>query len=196
MKERFKAKDIRKYEGKNRLIYDFHPPFENLLNVTYRDECMTKVRLPGELFTSLIKNNRPNYIKLLPYDITVYELKRGNEWVGESNYLGINTGNKLMLFLDKDADHSTLSLLWILLHEFRHKIQEHNSYIESCQRNRNRKLWLSTFKDEDTALHVYHEIDPSEVDANTFACEILEVDYPGSKFGITKKRLKKLRYKV
>ena len=55
-------------------------------------------------------------------------------------------------------------------------------------------MWLNSYgKNINSVKHVFHEVDPLEVEANTFACEILDIPYPNSKFSITKKTLKRLK---
>jgi DNA integrity scanning protein DisA with diadenylate cyclase activity len=94
----------------------------------------------------------------------------------------------MTLYLRKDGEHSQLSLLWILLHEFRHKIQAAVSSVSTNLDNDNFKYFMDYLKnkgnDENNINHVLHEILPYEIDANIFACELLNIGYPGSKFQI------------
>ena len=131
----------------------------------------------------------PVYVDLITDEM------RKNPWVANTKYLGsthTTSGTKLWV----DPNITNIELLWILLHEFRHWIQYHNPVLFSCVNNKNVKLWMSSFKDRDIAEHVLHEIHPAEVDANIYACEKLNLSYPGSKFDITKERLELLELKT
>ena len=186
--ESFKKKDIKRYHELNDKIEK--QDIEELLNITY-DEEVKHIVMPNRLFTKIIKDKRPEYIKYLPYNVHVKKLVRGNNiWLQKSKYLGIDEGNELTLHVDIETKHKILSLLWLLLHEFRHKLQYNLSYVK----NKNLEKWFE-FHDytKHSMEHVFHEILPYETDANTFACELLEIDYPNSKFKITKETLKRLQ---
>ena len=104
---------------------------------------------------------------------------------------------KLLINPKKVKKIKTISILWLLLHEFRHHIQFQDKNILSVVKNKNTKKFWKFFDNKnklDLAEHTLHELNPLEIDANMFASEILEIPYPNnkSKFSLTNKRLKKL----
>ena len=125
MSEQFKESDILKYSSFV-LYYKAisllrSKNIEPFLRVTYEFD---KFKLPVELFTYILLEKRPDLKKYAPYDVHVKKLNRGlNPWLQETHYLGLNDKDKLVLFLDENFEHSEVELLWILFHEFRHKIQ-------------------------------------------------------------------------
>ena len=193
-KEKFKKEDIKSYEEEDR-YHTCNRKQRDLVDVKYLSEEVKHIKLPTKFFTHLIEHDRDYLTKYLPYNIKISKLNReGNDWLKESNYLGLNEGEDLILCLDSNHNHSVLSLLWVMLHEFRHKIQHLNNSINSVIRNQNTDKWLDNYrKDINLLNHVFHEILPFEVDANVFACEILNIEYPGSKFEITDKTLEMLK---
>ena len=191
-RENFKQEDIDKYEDLNDDMILFHKT--NYLNVEYLDDEVKHIKLPAKLFSYLIDTNiSSKYKSLLPYNVKIKKLNREGYWLQHTNYMGLQDENELTLHLAHDKEHSTLSLLWILLHEFRHKIQLNTKSISSNVFNNNYEMLLKYInKPTDKTLHVFHEILPYEIDANVFACEILNIEYPGSKFEITEETLKML----
>jgi hypothetical protein len=169
---------------------------KSLLDITYVTPKTKNIEIPEILFSYLLIKNRPELVKYTPFKIVVEELIKGNNvWLKNTKKLGLNDEEKkiLTLRLDLKGKHSVLSFLWLLFHEFRHHIQFQNPSILSCLDNKNREMWLNYYgKSLDSVKHVFHEIDPLEVDANTFACEILDIPYPNSKFSITIQTLKRL----
>jgi hypothetical protein len=186
-----------KYKNLN-IIIKKNIIFDYVLNVTYDVPFNEKIDVPKELFCYLLQTKRPDLLKyLFSFKIVVEELISGNNpWLKKRGKLGLydeKTG-VLTLRLSLNKQHSVISFLWLLFHEFRHHIQFNNLNILSCLDNRNREMWLNYYdKNVDTVKHVFHEIDPLEVDANTFACDILDIPYPGSTFAITEKTLKRLK---
>jgi hypothetical protein len=182
--ERFRKCDIEFYKGSEHSL-GFLPCCD--IDIVHVDAEVGHIDIPRRLFSHLIRTHRPALIKYFPYQVGLYKLDRGNNiWLQKTKYLGLNDGDVLKLYLDHEHDHSVVSLLWILLHEFRHKVQFHDPCIMSNINNNNVKQWKAHYGvDIDVVNHVFHEIDPQEVDANVFASEILNIPYPGSKFNIT-----------
>lgn len=189
-------KDIQRYNKLNDILINDDYSVR-LLDITYEVPITEKIELPNALFSKILTEKRPELVKYLPFKIIVKELIRGdNVWLKKTKKLGLYDEVKgvLTLHLDLENKRNVLAFLWLLFHEFRHHIQFHNPNILSCLDNKNREMWLKSYgKSIDSVKHVFHEIDPLEVDANTFACEILEIPYPNSKFSITKKTLKRLK---
>jgi hypothetical protein len=192
----YKKEDIIKYKKLNDKVKKTFSG-ELLLEITYTTPKTKNIEIPEKLISYLLIKNRPELVKYTPFKIVVEELIRGdNVWLKNTKKLGLYDQEKkiLTLRLDLKAKHKTLSFLWLIFHEFRHHIQFQNPNILSCLDNKNREMWLNYYgKSLDSVKHVFHEIDPLEVDANTFACEILDISYPNSKFSITKQTLKKLK---
>jgi len=196
MMEHFHQSDIERFEIQNNQLHSKFT-WSGDFRVEY-DEEVRHISLPTALFMHIINNRRYDILKsnvLFPNIVKVHKLDRGdNPWLKDTHYLGFqqDSANKyeMWLYLDQHYNHSIVSLLWLMMHEFRHKMQYFNLYMISCLDNTNRDKWLSTYKCRDTALHVFHEIDPAEVDVNVFACEMLDIPYPGSKFEITNDTLK------
>ena len=199
MKELFLKKNIKRYDEFCNGLKTYEIGFKHIIDVQYEYD---KYELPIGAFCYVILPVYQQYKKHInkqsPYVITVKELKPPyNYWLNDSGYLGINSDSTLELFLKPDFEHSQLSMLWLMLHEYRHFLQYNVPIINSCLDNKNREKWIKYFcgKDEEkmnTFLHVFHEVDPMEVDANTFASEKLDIKYPGSKFTITNETLKML----
>jgi hypothetical protein len=191
----YRKEDLVKYKNLN---IDAIKTFsgKSLLDITYIIPKTKNIEIPEFLFSNLLIKNRPELVKYTPFKIVVEELVRGNNvWLKNTKKLGLYDDELkvLTLHLDLKVKHRVLPFLWLLFHEFRHHIQFQNSNILSCLDNKNREMWLNYYgKNIDTIKHVFHEIDPLEVDANTFACEILDIPYPNSKFSITKQTLKRL----
>lgn len=187
--------DIKKYKKLNTELIksDYNV---SLLEITYDIPQTDNIIIPNKLFSKILIEKRPELIKYFPFKIIVKELIRGdNVWLKKTKKLGLYNKKKgtLTLHLDLEVKHRVLPFLWLLFHEFRHHIQFNNSNILSCLDNKNREMWLNYYgKNIDSVKHVFHEVDPLEVEANTFACEILNIPYPNSKFSITKKTLKRL----
>ena len=188
--------DLKKYKKLNRKLESENYSVQ-LLDITYDTPETNNIKIPNRLFSQILTEKRPDLIKYTPFKIIVKELIRGdNPWLKKTTKLGLNdweTGN-LKLYLDLEVKHQVLPFLWLLFHEFRHNVQSHNLKVLSCLDNKNRDMWLNYYgKNIDSVKHVFHEVDPLEVDANTFACEILNIPYPNSMFSITKKTLKRLK---
>ena len=191
-------KDLIKYEKLNKRV--LNNTFKlKALDIIYEIEQKDNIRIPVELFSKILFEKRPELIKYAPFKIIVKKLDRGeNPWLKKTKLLGLYDNDKgiLTIHIDLNLKYRTLPFLWLLFHEFRHHIQFHNKNILSCLDNKNREMWLNHYDYTiNSVKHVFHEIDPLEIDANTFACEILNIPYPNSKFSITKKTLKRLQPK-
>lgn len=205
--EVFKEADIELYNTLSCIVSNFG--YQTKYHI---DDCFSlsyssnyKPELPLELMLELL-DKKLVFSKLphglfqsyFPYKITVHKLERGeNPLLQNTHYLGLNHYNgDLDLYLDEDHEHSVVSLLWILLHEFRHKMQVKNPNIESCVKENANIIDIKQFLmekleiTEDKFNHVFHEYLPYEIDANTFACETLGITYPGSKFNFDEDLLK------
>ena len=189
-------KDIQRYNKLNDDLTNANYSVR-LLDITYEVPITKKIEIPNALFSKILIKKRPELVKYLPFKIIVKELIRGNNvWLKKTKKLGLYNEEEgvLTLHLDLENKRNVLAFLWLLFHEFRHHVQFRNPNILSCLDNKNREMWLNSYgKNIDSVKHVFHEVDPLEVDANTFACEILEIPYPNSKFSITKKTLKRLK---
>jgi len=154
------------------------------------------IDLPIKLFAHILMTKRPDLKKYLPMTVIVKKLENPEKsyWTYRTRYVGItdNFGN-FYLHLRDNIQHSIVEILWILFHEFRHIVQFKNQNIRTNIYNSNLDLWLKTYTKEPILIeHVLHEIMPKEIDANIFACEMLEIDYPGSKFQLTEDTIKML----
>ena len=197
-KKGYRKSDIKKYRKLNKEILK-NPCALNVLDITYETAFKENIRIPCELFSHILKEKKPELLKYTPFKIVVEKLIRGNnKWLKKTNILGIynNETNVLTFRVDIEKEFNPLPFLWLLFHEFRHHVQFNDSNIISCLDNKNRDMWLNHYDYTlNSVKHVFHEIDPLEIDANTFACEILDIPYPNSKFSITKKTLKRLEPK-
>lgn len=163
-----------------------------------------EIDMLNSMFSKIITLRKKNLInKFTPYNITIKELIVHNEWTKNAHYIAINKGDgTLSLFLSKEkiskmSEFPYANLLWVLFHEFRHKIQQKNKHISSVTHHQNwsnaNKFFQEHFnKDEDLINHIFHELNPAEVDANVFASEITGIMFTGNIFDINEKSLKLL----
>ena len=194
MKEHFLQTDVDRYELLNSNIQKYSSETNDYdIRVSYE---RVKLKLPIELFKLMLTTRSIDAKKYFPYVMTVKPLtyvERGNSyWLSESAHLGLSEFDtkQLTLYVDENMQHSSLSLCWILLHEFRHLMQYETRSLKTNVFNDNEGQWIkhccaSFDVDEKTVRHVFHEVNPAEIDANIFACETLDIEYPGSKFQIT-----------
>jgi len=191
----YRKADIKKYQKLNEKVSE-DLFVMNVLDISYETPYKDNIAIPCHLFSQILVQKRPDLLKYLPFKIVVKELVRGdNPWLKKTKKLGIYDEEKgvLTLHLDLEEDHKVVAFLWLLFHEFRHHVQSHNPQILSCLDNKNREMWLNQYPYTLRSVeHVFHEVDPLEVEANTFACEILDIQYPNSKFSITEETLKRL----
>lgn len=199
--EIFKREDVDRYDrqydrlvNKGILKQGYDPRETHFINILHIDDEFSNLTIPSKYLYLLLYDKHCQYLKYLPMYVNVRKLERGeNEWLGDTHYLGIYDNGVLNLYLESGYGHSILSLCWILLHEFRHLIQEREDTVKSCIYNKNLDMWKSSYGcDMNVLNHVLHEIMPAEVDANIFACELLGINYPNSKFAITEQTLKKI----
>lgn len=197
-KKNYRKEDIIRYRNLNKKLS--HENYSvGLLDVKIDKSLKKHINIPNALFSKILTEKRPDLVKFTPFKIKIQKLERGgNPWLKKVTFLGIYDEEKkiLTLSVDKKNKIEVVSFLWILFHEFRHHVQFSNNNIKSCLDNKNREMWLNHYDYTlNSVKHVFHEVDPLEVDANTFACEMLEIPYPNSKFSITKKTLKRLKPK-
>ncbi len=157
------------------------------------------------LFSYILKTKRPDLFKHTPYRISLFPLVEKNEWTG-GDYVAIEQKDgtlELYLAFEKIKQYESFpihSLVWVLFHEFRHKIQQSNEQISSVLKfpnwnNFNTYMQKTIKKSEDLINHIFHELNPAEVDANIFACEMTGGKFNGNAFNITPDSLKKLSKK-
>ncbi len=157
------------------------------------------------LFSYILSVKRPDLFKHTPYRITLFNLSKSNQWTG-GDYVAVNMDDgtlKLHLAIHKLICYSEFpiyQLVWVLFHEFRHKIQLTDDLIKSVigfpnWENFKKYTKKQTGKSEDLINHIFHELNPAEVDANIFACEITGCKFSGNAFNITKDSLKLLAKK-
>ena len=201
MKENFKKEDIIRFNDLEKEIRGSKYPYLKCINLSKANDEIKHIKIPLKLFGYILMNERPKLLKYTPFNLKIDKLERkDNYWLKDTNYLGITyTNNNIDLFLNPEHNYENVELLWIILHEFRHIVQHQNMVLDSCTYNNNLSMFYNYFTrqeiDKNKVEHVFHELIPSEVDANIFACEILNIDYPGSKFEITNKTLKQLNGK-
>lgn len=174
---------------------------KSLIELEYEEgaEILRDFNIPVKTFSYLIKKYRPEYIQYTPYRIKVKVLKRGNNrWLQNTHLLGINHEDylELHIFPEMIKEVRPISVLWLLLHEFKHHVQANNPAIKSMTLDySNYNYWKDEYMinqlayHDNTIDHVFHELAPFEIDANLFACELLNIEYPGSSFHLTKETL-------
>lgn len=185
MIKELKKDELRKWDRLNDQAEDL--PGESLLSITYKDDLREKIKLPGKLFTKIINEKRPEYMRYLPYEITIQKLDESEEnlknpYIKKDKLLGINDGDFLTFHVGSEYKPTAKGLLWLLLHEFRHKVQANKPSIKST-------VFSTVFEElleklnytEDSINHVFHELLPYEVDANTFANEMMDIEYSSGK---------------
>jgi hypothetical protein len=161
------------------------------------------------LFSYLIKKLKPEYIQYLPYKVTVKKLVNKNQFT-TGQYVAVNKNNgtlDLHLAFEKIppgddffSSGAGYKLVWVLAHEFRHKIQLNDERIQTVLdypnwENFNIFMQNKFNQSQDTIDHVFHELNPAEVDANIFACELTGIKFNGTKFDINNDLLKLLKKK-
>lgn len=157
------------------------------------------------LFFQLIDMYRPDLFQYLPYKIEMMELVEKNQWTS-GTYVAINRPDgtlELHLNYTKLSDPEqfpkfpTEALLWVIMHEFRHKVQLNDEALRSVLefpnwKNFNEFMQNHFIKNEDLINHIFHELNPAEVDANTFASEMTGIKFKGNAFNIDSDSLKLL----
>ncbi len=188
--------ELASMENKEQLIkFKFEPEI---------DERFTAwLRLVNVLFSSTLLTNKPELIKYCPYEVRVNQLIEKNEWTtghytaveNDDGTLDLSLNFKKLFALD---ELPTNKMVWVLFHEFRHKIQLYDEQIKSVIEHSN---WLNfkiymmhkTGKDEDFINHIFHELNPAEVDAHIFACQMTGIKFTGTAFDITDEKLQLLK---
>jgi hypothetical protein len=172
----------------------------------YGKEIRENMNEANLLFSYLLLEKFPQYKKYTPYTVNLFDLVPKNEYTS-GTYVAINKDNgELDLYLSFKKIKSECkqfpiyTLIWVLFHEFRHKIQLHDNEIKSVinypnWRNFNAFMQKEYKKSEDTINHIFHELNPAEVDANIFACEVTKIRFNGNLFNINKDALKSLNQK-
>lgn len=167
--------------------------------ISYTDHFGVDLR-PETISVKLLSRKVSRYMD--DFHVNIYSMDNIERtyWTQHTGYLGIYNKGKFDLYV-RDKDIMPIALCWIILHEFRHHMQWKNGDIASCQGGENynilRQQIISKFEISDAVYeHVFHEIIPHEVDANTFACETLGIEYPSSKFAVTHESLKCLNENV
>lgn len=185
----------------------FKDTYINFNNVVCSDsKIIDGLKETNLLFSLLLFNKKPELIeKYTPYEINVSKLVEKNQWTG-GTYVAIE---QLDGSLDLHLSYNKISemeyfpvkrLTFVLLHEFRHKIQLQDDRIRSVidypnWKNFNEYMQKITNNSEDLINHIFHELNPAEVDANIFACEIMGAKYSGSAFDINEQTLNLLNEK-
>ena len=155
------------------------------------------------LFYSLLYYKRNDLLKYTPYKVNVSELIENNQWTG-GTCVAVEKDDgtcDLKLNFKKIAELESFplnSLTWVMLHEFRHKVQLFDESLKSVLdipnwKNFKEYMQKTTDKSEDMINHVFHELNPAEVDANAFATEMLGIKYLGNAFNITEETLQLLK---
>ncbi len=151
------------------------------------------------VFSLILSDKRKDLLRHVPYKVNVLELVEKNQWTGgacvavekDDGTCDFHLASKKILELD---EFPVKSLTWVMLHEFRHKVQLFDESVKSVLDIPNwEKFKEYTIKNtnatEDTVNHVFHEMNPAEVDANMFATEMMGIKYLGNAFNITEETL-------
>lgn len=169
----------------------------------YIDEkIINGLREVNMLFSLILSDKRKDLLQYVPYKVNVCELVEKNQWTGgtcvaidkEDGTCDLHLASKKILELES---FPTKSLTWVMFHEFRHKIQLLDESVKSVLiipnwNNFKEYTIKNTNCTEDTVNHVFHEMNPAEVDANMFATEMMGIKYLGNAFNITEETLKLL----
>jgi len=155
------------------------------------------------LFSLILNDKRKDLLKYVPYNVNVLELIEKNEYTAgtcvaiekDDGTCDLSLSFKKILELDS---FPIKSLTWVMFHEFRHKIQLFDESVKSVLdvpnwKNFNDYMQKTTGQSEDLINHVFHEMNPAEVDANTFATEMMGIKYLGNAFNLTEETLNKLK---
>lgn len=131
----------------------------------------------------------------------IYYPEIPNRWIENSLVGGwYKKDEGITIRIKKGSNPYNIEMIYVLLHEFRHHLQEANPVIGSNVYNKNmdkfREFMMRQGISESDFEHVFHEINPYEVDANMFACEALGIPYPGSGFAITDSTLEILQESI
>lgn len=151
------------------------------------------------LWSYLLLKRNPALKKHTPYKIRVTNLVPKNQWT-QGHFVAVEKedGSLDLRLSYKKIGHMpefpVYKLVWVFFHEFRHKIQLSDENIKSVINYpnwRNFNTWMQqlTGKNEDFVNHIFHELNPAEVDAHIFASEMTDIKYNGTGFNITNETL-------
>lgn len=157
-------------------------------------------------YLAVVNTNKLDYH--LPYSVKVGKLIAKNRWT-KGTYvainhpdstleLNLNVPNVKKLIKQNGYKRVVGALTWVIAHELRHKIQQTSPEIRSVIKypnweNFNRWMQKQTGKDEDFINHIFHELNPAEVDANIFASELTGITFKGNAFDINDESLALLK---
>lgn len=182
---------------KDELFDTKHLTFTNRKEIDKRVlRWLDKINL---VFSYLIEKKANAYATYAPYEVTVKPLVPKNRWT-TGTYVAINHDDgtlELMLNYKKLKNLNPLpieKMVWMFCHEFRHKIQLHDKAIQSVinypnWKNFNAFMQKRFKKDEDFINHIFHELNPAEIDANLFATQLTGIAFSGTVFDITDESL-------
>jgi len=154
-----------------------------------------------------ILEKRPDLASNLPYTVDISELEIKNVWTERATYIAIDNADgtlsislnykKVLSAMEESFEGVQATFLWVLFHEFRHKIQTKSELIKSVIHHGNwgkfNEFMQEKFnKSQDDIDHVFHELNPCEVDAHIFACEMTGLLFKGTLFDLTDDTLKLL----
>lgn len=186
--------------------------YDNMTRIKTQDkipEGITEMLMNvAKIFTYVVNDKRPDLHKFMPYEIHVIELEIKNEWTESATFIAVNQEDgklelrlnyqKVIDAMNEDMDNVEARFLWLFLHEFRHKVQNGSSLIKSVidygnWDKFNEFMQKEYNQDKDKIDHVFHEMNPAEVDAHIFACELSGIPFKGTVFDITDEKLNLLK---
>lgn len=174
--------------------------FNNISGIEPRDQETVDVSRMTYLFSTILKMKRPDLLKHTPYLVNICNLEPKNEYT-TGDFVAIDKEDYLDLYLNFEKirameEFPVYKLVWVLFHEFRHKVQSTDPVLKSFFDFPNWKNYMGHLiqagGNPDTLDHVLHELKPTEVDAHIFACEMTGLHFTGTIFDITEESLKKL----
>ncbi len=155
------------------------------------------------IFSYLLIKKRPDLVQHTPYPIRISGLVAKNEWT-QGHYVALDQPDgslDLQLSFSKIAElgkFPVYRLVWVIFHEFRHRIQVRSEVISSVIRypnwaNFNLFMQREYGQSQDKIDHIFHELNPAEVDAHIFACEMTGIVHSGTAFDINDEKLNLLK---
>lgn len=157
------------------------------------------------IFSYILEKKAKQFLQYAPYEVTIKELIPKNQWT-TGTCVAINKDDgtlELSLNYTKLKELKVIPvqrMVWLFSHEFRHKIQLYDKSIQSVTQAPNWKnfnIFMQKHfkKDEDLINHIFHELNPEEVDANIFASELTGIPFNKNTFEITEENLSLLKKK-